>query len=333
MTAQNHMRSPSASRCSSEVPQTNEFVVAALYKFAQIADPSLEQSKLFECGSRANLLGTLLVAKEGINGTVCGSTDGVQQLVSYIRQHSSFHDTVIKYSFAPQKTFYRWKVKLKKEIVTMGIPDTDPQKIVGSYVKPEDWNALITDPDVLVVDTRNDYEIAIGTFAHAVSPETKTFREFPAWGQQLASQPEHKRPKKLAMFCTGGIRCEKATSYMKSLGFDDVFHLEGGILKYLETIPQEESLWEGECFVFDQRVSVQHGLEPGSFDMCHACRMPLASEDLQLDSYQEGISCKYCINNNSTSQKERFAQRQKQVQLAQKRQEQHIGPSHTKKTP
>jgi len=266
--------------------------------------------------------GTLLLAEEGINGTVAGSREGIDALLNWLQKDERLSDIVYKESFDESMPFYRTKVKLKKEIVTMGVEGIDPLKVVGSYVKPQDWNALISDPDVVVVDTRNDYEIEIGTFKHAIDPNTKTFREFPEWAEKNLDPTKN---KKVAMFCTGGIRCEKSTAYMKEQGFEEVYHLEGGILKYLEDVPKEESLWEGECFVFDNRVAVDHDLQKGQYDQCHACRMPITEEEKQKPEYEEGISCHHCIDNVSEEQRARFAERQKQMKLAQERGEGHIG--------
>jgi UPF0176 protein len=218
------------------------------------------------------------------------------------------------------------KVRLKREIVTMGQPDIDPENSVGTYVSPQDWNALISASDTLVIDTRNRYEVAIGTFENAVDPETASFRDFPAWIENyMADLPEEKRPKNIAMFCTGGIRCEKATSYLRARGYENVFHLEGGILKYLETMPAEDSAWRGECFVFDQRVSVKHGLAPGAYDQCHACRTPLTQEDKQRASFEHGVSCLHCIDAHDDSDRARFRERQKQIRLSKERGQAHIG--------
>ena len=314
-----------------EIPDHNGVIVAAMYHFVRVADPASEQEKLRQLCDKAGIKGTLLLASEGINGTVCGSRDAITTLIAYIRAHPLFAPMVVKYSKADEDVFFRLKVRLKREIVTMGVPDTDPNHIVGTYVAPKEWNKLLDDPDVLVVDTRNAYEFAIGSFDGAVDPQTETFREFPQWARQLAAQEEEKRPKKLAMFCTGGIRCEKATSYMKQLGFDEVYHLQGGILKYLEEIPAEDSKWHGECFVFDHRVSVRHGLEPGNYDMCHACRLPLGEEELDHPAYVEGVSCPHCIDKLPDEDKARFAERQKQMELARQRGEQHIGGGQARK--
>jgi UPF0176 protein len=299
-------------------------IVAALYKFAPVADPAALRGPLTTLTRKAGLTGTLLLAKEGINGTVSGDRLGLQALLIWLRQQEGFADLKPKYSFAEQHTFYRMKVRLKQEIVSMGQPEIDPRNSVGRYVAPQEWNALIADPDTLVIDTRNHYEVAVGTFAGAVDPKTESFREFPAWvDEYLAQLPE--QPKNIAMFCTGGIRCEKSTSYLVSRGYQNVFHLEGGILKYLETVPEVESKWEGECFVFDHRVSVGHGLNPGAYDMCHACRMPISEADKNHPHYQVGLSCPACYETITADQRARFAERQKQIQLARARGEEHIG--------
>lgn len=264
----------------------------------------------------------MLVAHEGINGTVAGSRHAIDNLQQFLRADSRFNGIVFKEAESVEAPFLRTRVKLKKEIVTMGVPDTDPLKIVGTYVKPEDWNALITDPDVILIDTRNDYEVDIGTFQGAVNPHTTTFREFPEYEK---SHLDPKKHKKVAMFCTGGIRCEKSTAYMKEQGYEEVYHLEGGILNYLEQIPEEGSLWQGECFVFDERVTVNHQLEAGSYDQCHACRMPISDDDKLSDAYAPGISCPHCIDKKSEADRERYRQRELQMQLSKQRGEAHIG--------
>jgi UPF0176 protein len=261
--------------------------------------------------------GTLLLASEGINGTISGLRAGIDAVLTWLDNQDNLKNIVTKESFDETCPFYRTKVKLKKEIVTMGVEGIDPLKVVGSYVKPEDWNALISDPEVILIDTRNDYEIEIGTFQNAVDPKTKTFREFPAWAKENLDPQKH---KKVAMFCTGGIRCEKSTAYMKEQGI-----VEGGILKYLEEVPKEQTMWQGECFVFDNRVAVDHDLQKGSYDQCHACRMPITEDEKQLASYMEGVSCLHCHDALSEEQKLRFAERQKQVELAKVRGEGHIG--------
>ncbi|WP_020210304.1 rhodanese-related sulfurtransferase [Gilvimarinus chinensis] len=300
----------------------SEIVVAALYKFVLLPDyKELRQPLLSEC-ERLGLKGTLLLAAEGINGTISGTRAGIDGLLSYLKKDERFADLEHKESLHQDKPFYRMKVKLKKEIVTMGVEGIDPKQIVGTYVKPKDWNELISDPEVLVVDTRNHYEYAIGSFERAVDPETETFREFPEYVKDHLSPEKH---KKVAMFCTGGIRCEKATAYMKEQGFDEVYHLEGGILKYLEEVPEQESLWRGECFVFDNRVAVNHSLEKGSFDQCYGCRHPITEQEKDSPQYLKGVCCPHCFDSLSEDQKKRFAERQKQIELAKTRNEAHIG--------
>ncbi|WP_420430274.1 rhodanese-related sulfurtransferase [Kordiimonas sp.] len=300
----------------------SNYLVAALYKFVRLPEYASLQAPLTEICISNDVKGTLLLAAEGINGTIAGPEAGVRNVLAYLRGHSEFADLIHKESWADEEPFLRAKVRLKKEIVTMGVDGIDPNKIVGTYVKPEDWNALISDPDTVVVDTRNDYEVAIGTFKGAVDPKTKSFREFPAWAAE--NKDTLKKPK-VAMFCTGGIRCEKSTAFMKEQGYDEVYHLEGGILKYLEEVPEDQSLWEGDCFVFDERVSVRHGLEPGDYDMCRACRRPISEEEKELPEFVEGVSCPYCHEETTPEQKERFAERQKQIMLAKNRGEKHIG--------
>jgi UPF0176 protein len=297
-------------------------VVAAMYQFVTVDKPGVLREPLLKMMHDHGLHGTLLLAKEGINGTVAGSREGIDKLLDWLRDTDRFPGLSHKESYCDEMPFLRSKVKLKKEIVTMGIEGIDPKDVVGSYVKPEDWNALIENPDVVLVDTRNDYEVQIGTFKNAVNPETDSFREFPAF---IAANLDPAKHKKVAMFCTGGIRCEKSTSYLKSQGFNEVYHLEGGILKYLETIPEAESTWEGECFVFDERVAVDHQLNKGQYDQCNACRMPITEDDKQSEHYLQGVSCPHCYGKTSPEQRERFAERQKQVDLAKTRGEQHIG--------
>jgi UPF0176 protein len=300
----------------------NQFVVAALYKFVRLPDYQEIVPKLKDFCNEIGLKGTLLLAAEGINGTVSGTREALDKLREYLLADSRFEGMSYKESFYEEQPFYRMKVKLKKEIVTMGVEGIDPQKIVGTYVKPRDWNALISDPEVVVIDTRNHYEYEIGTFKNALDPNTETFREFPQW---VAKNLDPQKHKKIAMFCTGGIRCEKSTAYLKEQGFDQVFHLEGGILKYLEDVPEKESLWQGDCFVFDNRVAVNHSLEKGIYDQCHACRFPITEEDKQSPVYMPGVSCPRCYDKLSDEQKKRFAERQRQIDLARQRNERHIG--------
>jgi UPF0176 protein len=296
------------------------FKVAALYRFCPIADTAALRTDLaaFCCGQ--GIMGTLLVAREGINGTVAGSDDAIDALVARL-ESLGVGAPEIKFSRASQMPFRRLKVKLKAEIVTMGQPDIDPAHS-GTYVEPGDWNALIADPDTIVIDTRNTYEVAIGTFRGAVDPATETFREFPGWAQANRASLEG---RKVAMFCTGGIRCEKATAYVRSLGVGDVYHLRGGILKYLKDVPAQDSLWEGECFVFDERVSVGHGLAEGEAELCRACRRPLTAARRASSAYRPGISCPQCVDEFSDDDRARFAERQRQVDLAERRGDVHIG--------
>jgi UPF0176 protein len=269
-----------------------------------------------------DIKGTFLLAREGINGTVAGHRSSIDALLQWLRTDQRFESISCKYSYNQEMPFYRTRVKLKKEIVTMGVEGIDPRKIVGTYVDPKDWNALISDPDVTLIDTRNSYETQIGTFRKAVTPDTNSFREFPAFVKDKLGASKN---RKIAMFCTGGIRCEKSTAYLKEQGFDEVYHLEGGILKYLETIPEEESLWLGECFVFDNRVAVNHALEQGSYSQCHACRMPITEADKDSDHYHPGVSCPNCFEKTTQLQRLRFAERHKQIELARSRGQDHIG--------
>lgn len=298
------------------------YTVAALYHFTPFADPAALRGPLLALCERQGVTGTLLLAREGINGTIAGSRAGIDAALAHIRALPGCADLEWKESAATDQPFGRMKVRLKKEIVTMGEPDVDPRAAVGRYVSPQEWNALISSPDVAVIDTRNDYEFAIGTFEGAVDPETKSFREFPAWWQANKDRFGNKR---IAMFCTGGIRCEKSTNYLMSQGISDVYHLKGGILKYLEEVPVEESLWHGECFVFDGRVSVGHGLAEGPHELCHACRRPILPEDRARPEFEEGVSCHHCADETSEADKARFRERQKQIALAKKRGERHLG--------
>ena len=301
---------------------SNQFIVAALYHFTALNDFQALQKPLLNKMLSLDVKGTLLLAHEGINGTVAGTQASIDELLDWIRSDPRLTNVDAKFSCDDEMPFYRTRVKLKKEIVTMGVEDIDPINSAGTYVKPEDWNALISDPDVVLVDTRNDYESAIGTFKNSIIPNTTSFREFPDY---TADELSGFKQRKVAMFCTGGIRCEKSTAYLKQQGFDEVYHLQGGILKYLEEVPESESLWEGECFVFDNRVSVNHALEKGSYDQCHACRLPITDEDKQHEKYQQGVSCASCYDKKSDTERLRFMEREKQVQLAKQRGEEHIG--------
>ena len=301
---------------------SEKYLTCALYKFVSLPGFTGLQAPLQKIMSDNNVFGTLLLAAEGINGTIAGLPSDVQAVLGWLEQQPLLSGIDQKNSYHSEIPFYRSKVKLKKEIVTMGVEGIDPKLVVGTYVKPNEWNALISDPDVMVVDTRNDYEVEIGTFKNAIDPQTKTFRDFPAWAEKNLDKEKH---KKVAMFCTGGIRCEKSTAYMKEQGFDEVYHLEGGILKYLEEVPKDQTLWEGECFVFDNRVAVGHDLKRGSYDQCHACRMPITEQEKLSEFYQQGLACHHCHDVVADDRKARFAERQKQVELAKQRGEEHIG--------
>ena len=298
--------------------------VAALYRFVRFDDPASLRASLLALCDKLGIKGTLLLAREGINGTVAGSDNAITALVDHLRGLPDCAALDVKYSTAAEMPFHRMKVRLKREIVTMGEPDVDPRASVGRYVAPEEWNALIADPDTLVIDTRNDYEVAIGSFAGAVDPHTPSFRDFPTWFREHRQELLEGK-KKVAMFCTGGIRCEKSTSFLRAEGVEEVFHLKGGILKYLETVPAAESLWQGECFVFDERVAVGHGLAQGSYGLCRACRRPLSDDDRASPHYLEGVSCAHCIDERDDEQRARYAERQRQEDLARKRGAEHVG--------
>jgi len=300
----------------------SKYVVCALYKFVRLEDFEALREPLLKVMEENAVKGTLLLALEGINGTISGSREGIDALLAWLNNDTRLNPISFKESFDDVQPFYRTKVKLKREIVTMGVEGIDPRKTVGTYVKPADWNALISDPDVTVIDTRNDYEIEIGTFKHAIDPNTQTFREFPQYVEQNLDPQQN---KKVAMFCTGGIRCEKSTAYLKEQGFEEVYHLEGGILKYLEEVPEEESLWQGDCFVFDNRVAVNHNLEKSIYDQCYACRLPITEEDKQSEQYEAGVSCPRCFGTHTEAQLIRFREREKQVRLSKERRESHLG--------
>ncbi|MBV7255961.1 rhodanese-related sulfurtransferase [Pacificimonas sp. WHA3] len=300
--------------------------VAALYCFAPFKTPEDLRQPLLDLCAGEGIRGTLLLAHEGINGTLAGPAAGIDRAVAHIRALPGCARASVKYSRASDMPFHRLKVRMKREIVTMGEPDIDPAQNAGTYVKPADWNALIADPATIVIDTRNDYEVGIGTFSGAIDPETESFREFPKWFRK-----ERERllagdvTPKVAMFCTGGIRCEKATAFLKSEGVEDVYHLEGGILKYLEDVRAEESLWQGECFVFDERVSVTHGLAEGTHSLCRACRMPLSVADMESPLYEDGISCARCHDTRTDAQRAGYRERERQVKLAKARGDAHVG--------
>lgn len=298
------------------------YIVAALYRFSTLEDFEQIQKALQAICDKNAVKGTLLLAKEGINGTIAGSREGIDAVISYIRSDPRLSEMEYKESHAEKMPFHRMKVRLKKEIVTLGVPGVDPNKTVGTYLSPQEWNSIMEDPEVVVIDTRNDYECDMGTFKGAINPNTKAFREFPEF---VANNYDPQKHKKVAMFCTGGIRCEKASSFMLEQGFEEVYHLKGGILKYLEEIPQSESLWEGECFVFDERVGIKHGLEVGGYELCRGCRYPISDQDKESEKFQEGISCPRCYDVKSEVQKQRATARHRQMLLAKERGEIHLG--------
>ena len=298
------------------------FTVCALYQFVRLDDFEAFRTPLRELMVELEVKGTILLALEGLNGTISGSKTSIDGVIQFLQDDGRFDNLEIKFSQSETAPFKRLKVKLKKEIVTLGVEHIDPLSSVGTYIDPQDWNALISDPDVVLIDTRNNYEYEIGSFKGAINPNTETFREFPTYTKDNLEQY---RGKKVAMFCTGGIRCEKSTAYLKSQGFDTVYHLHGGILKYLEEVGEDQSLWEGECFVFDDRVAVKHNLEQGQYDQCHACRYPITDEDKQHPHYEKGVSCPRCHGSRSETQVSRYRERERQIQLAKARGEEHIG--------
>lgn len=308
----------------------NHIVICALYKFVTLDDYKALQAPLRDHCNAQGIKGTLLLANEGINGTVAGCREAIDSLLAYLKQDTRFADIDYKESFGDSMPFYRMRVRLKKEIVKLDVPGIDPNKQVGQYVAPEHWNALISDPDVVLIDTRNDYEVEIGTFEGAVDPHTDKFTEFPDY---VARTLDPSKNKKVAMFCTGGIRCEKASAYMLAQGFEEVYHLQGGILNYLEKVQPAESMWQGECYVFDHRVAVDHSLDSGKYEQCHGCRMPLSPEDRESTHYEAGICCHRCHDTLSDDQRLRFSQRQRQIELARARGEQHLGVAPPPKKP
>ena len=299
------------------------FTVAALYQFAPFDDPAALRAPLLDLCTAKGIKGIILLAHEGINGTIAGSDDGIAAVLDHIRALPGCTDIDVKFSCAAMAPFLRMKVRLKKEIVTLGLPHVDPSRQTGKYVQPEEWNAIVTDPDTIIIDTRNDFEVELGSFTGAVNPGTQSFSDFPAWfadyRKTLPAAP------KVAMFCTGGIRCEKSTAFLKSEGITDVVHLKGGILRYLETVPADQSLWSGECFVFDERVSVGHGLTLGTTTQCRACRMPVTEADRASPLYVEGVQCPACASTRTDEQRLRYAERQRQVEKAEAEGRPHLG--------
>ena len=303
------------------------YKVAALYKFSKILDPLKLHNEIRIKLKEMSISGTILVGREGINGTISSSSQkNLLSAINFIKDIKGFADLDIKLSSSDKNPFIRLKVKLKKEIVTIGDEAIDPTEIVGEYVEPKDWNNLIDHKDTIVIDTRNNYEYSIGTFKNSLNPKTAKFREFPEWINKQKFTDDEKKNKNIAMFCTGGIRCEKASSLMKKKGFNNVFHLKGGILRYFESVSQDTSSWEGECFVFDDRVSVKHDLSVGTYDMCHGCRMPITEKDKESNKYIRGVACSKCFDETTDEQKSRYMSRQKQIDLAKQRNQNHIGP-------
>ena len=300
----------------------SNILVAAFYKFAELPDFKRLREPLLACCETHGVKGTVLLAQEGVNGTLAGSVDGVRAVLDWLRRDARLADLTHKESFAGQPPFYRLKVRLKREIVTLGLPGINPARMAGTYVRPEDWNALLDDPDVVFVDVRNDYEVALGTFPGALNPRTRSFSELPGWVRQ---QGELRAKPRVAMFCTGGIRCEKSTAFLRSEGFDEVYHLQGGILKYLETIPAEQSRWQGECFVFDERVAVGQDLKQGQYELCRSCREPVGPQDKLSPLYVEGVSCAKCHGKIGERKRASLTERHRQIAIAKRRNQSHIG--------
>ena len=304
------------------------YEIVALYKFTSIDEPLNFQKILKKRLSELKIYGTILISNEGINGTISSdSKENLSLALSLIESLKGLRKLDLKFSHSIKKPFIRLKVKLKKEIVTIGDISINPNEIVGKHIEPKEWNKLINDKDTIIIDTRNQYECSIGTFKNSINPKTEKFSDFPGWLEDQSFSNEVKENKKIAMFCTGGIRCEKASSLMKREGFKNVFQLKGGILKYFENVPENESLWRGECFVFDDRVSLNHDLSEGTYDMCHGCRMPITENEKKSDHYIKGVSCSSCFDKTSDKQKARYSSRQKQVEIAKKRNKRHIGPN------
>ena len=300
--------------------------IVALYKFCKIEDPIYFQKFIKSELSSLNILGTIIIGEEGINGTISGNESSLNEAITSLKSINLFQDLDLKESYSSKKPFLRLKIKIKEEIVSMGLRDIDPTTQAGQYIVPEAWNNLINDKDTVLIDTRNNYEYSIGSFENSLNPETNNFKEFPKWVEKQGFNESDKKSKNFAMFCTGGIRCEKASSYMKNHGFKNVFHLKGGILKYLEKIDVKDSKWKGECFVFDDRVSVKHDLSEGEYDLCHGCRTPITEQDKLSSNYVKGVSCEHCINEKTTEQVKRYKSRQKQINLAKTKNENHLGP-------
>ena len=304
----------------------DKYIISTFYKFLVLENYKELKIKFDKSLSKTNIKGTILLANEGVNGTIAGSESDLKKFFLYIDKFSQFKDITPKFSSSNKNPFLRMKVRLKKEIVTIGIPEVSPSNLVGKYLNVEEWNEFLNESDRMIIDTRNDYEVSIGTFKNSINPKIKSFRNFPNWVQKNLIDKKVSKKSKIGMFCTGGIRCEKSTSYLKQLGFENVFHLDGGILKYLENVKSDENEWKGECFVFDYRVSLNNSLEKGEYEMCYACRMPLSKENKKNKHYLKGQSCEYCYDQTTIKQKKRFNEREKQIKLSKVRNLKHLGP-------
>ena len=304
----------------------DKYIISTFYKFLVLENYKELKIKFHKSLSETNIKGTILLANEGVNGTIAGSESDLKKFFLYIDKFSQFKDITPKFSSSNKNPFLRMKVRLKKEIVTIGIPEVSPSNLVGKYLNVEEWNEFLNESDSMIIDTRNDYEISIGTFKNSINPKIKSFRNFPNWVQKNLIDKKVSKKSKIGMFCTGGIRCEKSTSYLKQLGFENVFHLDGGILKYLENVKSDENEWKGECFVFDYRVSLNNSLEKGEYEMCYACRMPLSKENKKNKHYLKGQSCEYCYDQTTIKQKKRFNEREKQIKLSKVKNLKHLGP-------
>ena len=304
----------------------DKYIISTFYKFLVLENYQELKIKFDKSLSKTNIKGTILLANEGVNGTIAGSESDLKKFFLYMDKFSQFKDITPKFSSSNKNPFLRMKVRLKKEIVTIGIPEVSPSNLVGKYLNVEEWNEFLNESDSMIIDTRNDYEVSIGTFKNSINPKIKSFRNFPNWVQKNLIDKKVSKKSKIGMFCTGGIRCEKSTSYLKQLGFENVFHLDGGILKYLENVKSDENEWKGECFVFDYRVSLNDSLEKGEYDMCYACRMPLSKENKKNKHYLKGQSCEYCYDQTTIKQKKRFNEREKQIKLSKVKNLKHLGP-------
>ena len=304
----------------------DKYIISTFYKFLVLENYKELKIKFDKSLSKTNIKGTILLANEGVNGTIAGSESDLKKFFLYMDKFSQFKDITPKFSSSNKNPFLRMKVRLKKEIVTIGIPEVSPSNLVGKYLNVEEWNEFLNESDSMIIDTRNDYEVSIGTFKNSINPKIKSFRNFPNWVQKNLIDKKVSKKSKIGMFCTGGIRCEKSTSYLKQLGFENVFHLDGGILKYLENVKSDQNEWKGECFVFDYRVSLNNSLEKGEYEMCYACRMPLSKENKKNKHYLKGQSCEYCYDQTTIKQKERFYEREKQIKLSKVKNLKHLGP-------